>query len=62
LKAVAEWGVGGEGEGRVFEGVEQTKVKLTHSEHALRYPLNVNSNINNENQDCKTGSVCAAGE
>jgi hypothetical protein len=37
-----------------MEGVEQTKVKHTHSGNALRHtPLNINLNINNENQDCK---------
>jgi hypothetical protein len=33
--------VGGEGKrkGRVFKGIEQTKVKHTHREHALRHPF-----------------------
>jgi hypothetical protein len=41
-----------------MEGVEWTKVKHTHSGHALRHPLNINLNINNEKQDCKIGTVC----
>jgi hypothetical protein len=38
-----------------MEGIEWTKIKYTHSGHT---PLNINLNINNKNQDCKTGTVC----
>jgi hypothetical protein len=41
-----------------MESVEQTKVKCSHSGDTLRHPLNMSLNINNENQDCKTGTVC----
>jgi hypothetical protein len=45
-----------------MEGVDRTKVKHTHSGHTLRHPpLKFNSNINDENQDCKIGTVCAWG-
>jgi hypothetical protein len=40
-----------------MEGVEQTKVKHTHSGHALRRPSEHKHNIKNENQDCKIGTV-----
>jgi hypothetical protein len=56
LKAVEKWEEGGKG--RVFKGTEQTKVKHTHSGHISRYLLNINLNVNNENQDCKIGTVC----
>jgi hypothetical protein len=46
------------GEVKAMEGVEWTKVKYTHRGHTLRHPLNINLNINNENQDCKIGTVC----
>jgi hypothetical protein len=38
-----------------MEGDEWTKVKHTHSGHTLRHCLNINLNISNENQNCKTG-------
>jgi hypothetical protein len=40
-----------------MEGVGWTKLKYT-SGHTLRHSLNINSNINNERQDCKIGKVC----
>jgi hypothetical protein len=39
-----------------MEGIEQTKVKYTHSGHTLS--VNINLSINNKNQDCKIGTVC----
>jgi hypothetical protein len=33
-----------------MEGAEQTKIKYSCSGHTLRYPLNMNLNINNKNQ------------
>jgi hypothetical protein len=44
-----------------MEGVEWTKIKYTHSGHTLRCPLNINLNIKNKIQDCKTGTVCVGG-
>jgi hypothetical protein len=41
-----------------MEGVEQTKVKYTHSGDILGNPLNINLDINNERQDYKIGTVC----
>jgi hypothetical protein len=41
-----------------MEKVEWIKINCTHSGLALRHPLNINLNINNEIQDCKTGTVC----
>jgi hypothetical protein len=40
-----------------MEGVEQIKVKCTHSGDALRNPSEHQLNINNERQDCKIGTV-----
>jgi hypothetical protein len=51
-------GVGGKG--RIYEGIEPIKVKHTHRGHTLNI-LKVNLIINNENQDCKIGTVCAEG-
>jgi hypothetical protein len=42
-----------------MEGVEQTKVKHTHSGDTLRNPFNIHLNIKNERHDCKIGTVCA---
>jgi hypothetical protein len=54
--------VGGNGiRKRVFQGIEQTKVRHTHRGHAMGHPLNVNSDVNYENRDCKIGTVCAGG-
>jgi hypothetical protein len=39
-----------------MEGIEWIKVKYTHSGHTV----NINLNINNENQDCKIGTVCGS--
>jgi hypothetical protein len=39
----------GVGRWRVFEGVEQTKVKHTHKGHTLTHPSE--HQLNNENQD-----------
>jgi hypothetical protein len=39
LKAVEKWGLGGKGIRRLFEGVEQNKVKYTHSRGILRSPF-----------------------
>jgi hypothetical protein len=47
--------MGVEDKGKVMEGDEWTKVKHTHSGHTLRHCLNINLNISNENQNCKTG-------
>jgi hypothetical protein len=45
-----------------MEGNEWTKVKYTHSGPTLRKtPLNINSIINNEKQNCKIGTVCVVG-
>jgi hypothetical protein len=44
-----------------MEGVEQTKVKYTHSRDTLRKPLNIDLEINNERQACKIGTVCGGG-
>jgi hypothetical protein len=44
-----------------MEGVEQTKVKYTHSEYTSRNPLNIDLEIINERQDCnidRVGSTC----
>jgi hypothetical protein len=38
--------------------VEPAKEKYTHTWDTLRNPLNIDLNINNERQDCKTGTVC----
>jgi hypothetical protein len=52
-----EWEV--KGYGIVFEGIEQTKVKHTHSEHTLRHPFECQ--LKYENQDYKIGTVCVEG-
>jgi hypothetical protein len=39
LKAVEKWELGGHGVRRPMGGVEQTKVKYTHSEDTLRNPF-----------------------
>jgi hypothetical protein len=46
-----------------MKGVEWTKVKYTHSQHGIHRetPLNIDLNINNKRQDCKTGTVCGGG-
>jgi hypothetical protein len=40
-----------------MERLGQTKVTYTHSRDALRNPLNIDLNINNERQDYKIGTV-----
>jgi hypothetical protein len=50
--------VGGKGVRESNGRVEQTKVKHTHSGIDWDIPLNIKLNINNENQDCKIGTVC----
>jgi hypothetical protein len=56
LKAVENLGSGKrKGNGKQLEGMEQTKVKYTHSADALR---NTDLNINNKRLDCKIGTVC----
>jgi hypothetical protein len=49
-----------------MERLGQTKVTYTHSRDALRNPLNIDLNINNERQDYKIGTVwgntCEMGE
>jgi hypothetical protein len=46
----------------VFEGIEQKKVKHTTEGIHWDTSLNVNLNINNENQDYKTGTVFVGGK
>jgi hypothetical protein len=60
LKAIEKGGWWWEvkGLGRVMEGVEWTKLKVHLQWAYIETPLNINLNINNENQDCKIGSVC----
>jgi hypothetical protein len=40
-----------------MEGIEWTKAKYTNSGDTLRNPLNINSDINNEIQVCKIGTM-----
>jgi hypothetical protein len=44
-----------------MKSVEWSKVKHTQSGHALRHPFE-HTNINNENQNCKTGTVYVLGD
>jgi hypothetical protein len=43
-----------------MEGVEQTKVKYTHSRDTLKNPF-IDLEIKNERQDCKIGTVYGEG-
>jgi hypothetical protein len=44
-----------------MEGVEQIKVKYTHSRDTLRNSLNIGLDTNNKKQDSKIGIVCMWG-
>jgi hypothetical protein len=41
-----------------MQGVEWTNVKYTHSGIHWETPLNINLNIKNKRQDCKTSAGC----
>jgi hypothetical protein len=43
-----------------LEGVEWIKAKYSHSRDTLKNPLNIDSDTNNEEQDCKIGAVWGA--